>query len=149
MAQTPITKELIREFQRDIERVSIRKRDANYDDARRDIIRLLYVDPNGSDTAWEGRLLRHLGESDINTINIYVMDCLRAVITGHTRIGGIGYNPTLTEGCIQRGIGSNVRSNRDATPRLLPDYVSISRILSIRRNDFVYSCELINNLLHK
>lgn len=138
-----LSKQLIREFQRDIERVSTRKRNATYDDARRDIIRLLYL----GDNAWEIRLLRHLSEHDIHVIDTYIIDCLRAVLTGKTHIGGIGYNPSLPDGCIQRGKGKNVRGNREKTPASLPNYLPIRRMLVIRHNDIAYSCTMIQKLL--
>lgn len=41
------------------------------------------------------------------------MDCLRAVKkTGKRKIGGLGYVKTKSNGCVQRGQGRNVKSNR-------------------------------------
>lgn len=54
-------------------------------------------------------------ERDIDELNKFVMDCLRAVITGKKKIGGLGYVREQKEGCIQRGIGRNVKANRQKT----------------------------------
>ena len=55
---------------------------------------------------------------------MFVMDCLRAVKTGKTKVGGLGYVRTQKEGCITRGRGRNVRANRDKVPQL-EGYTSI------------------------
>lgn len=41
------------------------------------------------------------------------MDCLRAVETGKHKVGGLGYVRDKPNGCIVRGIGRNVKANRN------------------------------------
>lgn len=53
------------------------------------------------------------------------MDCLRAVQTGKKKVGGLGYVKTKSEGCIQRGQGRNVKSNRNKTEQEIPGYLTI------------------------
>ena len=55
---------------------------------------------------------------DIDELNKFVMDCLRAVITGKKKVGGLGYVRGQKDGCIQRGRGRNVRSNREKVDRI-------------------------------
>ncbi len=50
---------------------------------------------------------------DINELNKFVMDCLRAVETGKHKVGGLGYVKDKPDGCVVRGIGRNVKANRN------------------------------------
>ena len=52
------------------------------------------------------------------------MDCLRAVITGKRKLGGLGYVKTKSDGCIVRGRGRNVKANRGKTDDI-PGYLTI------------------------
>lgn len=63
-------------------------------------------------------------DKDIQTLNSYVMDAIRAAHTGKTAIGGLGSvcdRPTET---ILRGKGRNVKSNR-AKITTIPEYKTI------------------------
>ncbi len=53
------------------------------------------------------------------------MDCLRAVTTGKKKLGGLGYVACKPDGCIQRGIGRNVKANREKTAKDIEGYVTI------------------------
>jgi hypothetical protein len=50
---------------------------------------------------------------DINELNIFVMDCIRAVDSGKKKIGGVGENKQLKCKVVCRGTGKNVKANRD------------------------------------
>lgn len=50
---------------------------------------------------------------DINELNIFIMDCIRAVDSGKIKIGGIGENKQQKHGVVCRGTGKNVKANRD------------------------------------
>ena len=62
---------------------------------------------------------------DIQTMNIYVMDCLRSVITQRWDLGGLGVELTKKDGVVTRGTGANVKSNRERTPKELDGYLSL------------------------
>ena len=62
---------------------------------------------------------------DIDTLNAFAMDCIRAVATGRKDVGGLGFSSTLREGCIARGKGKNVRSNRRDTEPRIEGYLTI------------------------
>lgn len=62
---------------------------------------------------------------DIQLLNAYIMDSIRAAMTGHRRIGGLGYNAAGKEGCIMRGSGRHVASNRRNTPQRIPGFRSL------------------------
>ena len=50
---------------------------------------------------------------DINELNMFIMDCIRAVDSGKKKIGGVGENKQLKFKVVCRGTGKNVRANRD------------------------------------
>lgn len=62
---------------------------------------------------------------DISTVNAFVMDALRATITGKKKIGGLGYDRQGKAGCIVRGRGRNVAMNRHKTGDDLGGYLTI------------------------
>ena len=62
---------------------------------------------------------------DIDTMNQFVMDALRAVETGKTKIGGLGYDKQGKTGCIVRGRGRNVSANRRKTGDDISGYISL------------------------
>ena len=49
---------------------------------------------------------------DINELNLFVMDSIRAVDSGKTKIGGLGENKALNNKVVARGTGKNVKANR-------------------------------------
>jgi len=53
------------------------------------------------------------------------MDCLRAVSTGRRKVGGLGYVKTKSDGCIVRGQGRHVKTNRTKTGHDIPGYLTI------------------------
>ena len=64
-------------------------------------------------------------KEDIDTMNSFVMDCLRAVYTGKTKVGGLGYDKQGKTGCIVRGRGRNVSANRRKTGDDISGYISL------------------------
>ena len=64
-------------------------------------------------------------KEDIDTMNQFVMDCLRAVYTGKTKVGGLGYDKQGKVGCIVRGKGRNVSANRRKTGDDISGYISL------------------------
>ena len=55
---------------------------------------------------------------DIQTLNTFVMDSLRATVTGKRKIGGLGYEVVKKCGVITRGRGRNVTSNLRKTEHI-------------------------------
>jgi hypothetical protein len=53
------------------------------------------------------------------------MDCLLAVYTGKTKVGGLGYDKQGKTGCIVRGRGRNVTANRQKTGDTIDGYISL------------------------
>lgn len=62
---------------------------------------------------WATRFLPVVNvDADIQTLNAYIMDAIRACDTNHRKIGGIGCNTSQKIGCVARGTGKNVTANR-------------------------------------
>ena len=64
-------------------------------------------------------------EKDIDTLNEFVMDCLRACATGKKKVGGLGSVNDREDYTILRGVGKNVTANRNKTPKEIDGYLSV------------------------
>jgi hypothetical protein len=64
-------------------------------------------------------------EKDIETLNAYVMDALRACATKKTKIGGLGSVNDQPDHTILRGTGKNVTANRAKTEKEIPGYLTL------------------------
>ena len=80
---------------------------------------------------------------DLDELNKFVMDCLRAVSTGKRKIGGLGYVKTKSDGCIVRGRGRNVKANRSKTGHDIPGHLTIGCM----RNALLTSRGVYNTLV--
>ena len=61
----------------------------------------------------------------IDTLNEFVMDCIRACQTGKRNIGGLGTVTNRKDCTILRGTGKNVSANRKNTEKEIEGYYSI------------------------
>lgn len=114
----------IKTFQKEIEKRTIKKRDTTMTKSINAVNRYLY---NGYDGfSWATQVLPVINvKDDINKLNTFVMDCIRAVKTGKRKVGGLGYVKTQPVGCIDRGRGRNVKANRGKTESEIKGYLSI------------------------
>lgn len=109
--------------------------------AQRNVSRFLYY--GDGKHSWASLVLNTINsEEDMATLNLYCIDALKAVYTGHTSIGGLGKSNSSN---IMRGKGSNVTSNRVATSHLfnteadcLTSYYSIPAMKRIISNKWLY-----------
>ena len=114
----------LKTFQHEIEKRTIKVRDITPTRAINAVNRYLYK--GYGDFSWATQILPIVNvRKDINTLNTFVVDCLRAVATGKHKIGGLGFVKNQAEGCIQRGRGRNVRTNRQKTDARIEGYLSI------------------------
>ena len=112
----------IKTFQREIERRTIRRRDTTPARAVNAVNRYLYK----GEFSWAAQILPVCNvRKDLDELNKFVMDCLRAVKTGKRKIGGLGYVRDKPDGCIVRGQGRNVKANRTKTGCNIPGYLTI------------------------
>lgn len=114
----------IKSFQKEIESRTIRNPGITFRKAVNAVNGFLYK--GNGEFSWASQILPVCNvRKDIDELNLFVMDCLRAVSTGKKRVGGLGYVVTKPDGCIQRGLGRNVTANRAKTPVVLDGYVTL------------------------
>lgn len=114
----------IKSFQKEIESHTIRNPGITFRKAVNAVNGFLYK--GNGEFSWASQILPVCNvRKDIDELNLFVMDCLRAVSTGKKRVGGLGYVATKPDGCIQRGLGRNVTANRAKTPAVLDGYVTL------------------------
>ena len=107
----------IKTFQKEIESRTINKKGISMTKAIGNVNRYLYKG-NGKHSWATGVLPVINVQRDIDELNKFVMDCIRAVATGKKKVGGLGYVATKADGCIVRGRGKNVLANRNKTAAL-------------------------------
>lgn len=102
----------LKTFQKEIESRTIRKRGITLKKAVDSVNRYLYK--GNGEYSWATQTLPVCNvRVDINELNKFVMDCLRAVETGKHKVGGLGYVKDKPDGCVVRSIGRNVKANRN------------------------------------
>jgi hypothetical protein len=114
----------IKKFQKEIESRTIKRKNISLTRAVNLVNNFLY---KGDGThSWATQILPVCNvRKDIDTLNTFVMDCLRAVSTGKKRIGGIGYIRDGKDSCVSRGKGRNVSANRNKTSKEIPGYLTM------------------------
>lgn len=114
----------IKKFQKEIESRTIKRKNISLTRAVNLVNNFLY---KGDGThSWATQILPVCNvRKDIDALNAFVMDCLRAVSTGKKRIGGIGYIRDGKDSCVSRGKGRNVSANRNKTSKEIPGYLTM------------------------
>jgi len=116
--------------------------------ALNDINRYLYHG-DGQGHSWATGILGVVNvRQDIDTLNAFVMDCLRAVYTGKTKVGGLGYDKQGKTGCIVRGRGRNVSANRRKTGDTIDGYISLGCMQDAIRTSRAAYDTLVRSLSH-
>lgn len=114
----------IKTFQHEIEKRTIRKPGITLAKAINSVNRYLYK--GNGEFSWATQILPVCNvRKDLDELNKFVMDCLRAVQTGKRKVGGLGYVKTKSDGCIVRGLGRNVKANRGKTVGDIPGYLTL------------------------
>lgn len=114
----------IKAFQKEIQARTIKMKGATFTKAKNAVNKYLYR--GNGEFSWATQVLPIINvEADIQTLSVYVLDCLRAVITGKDIVGGLGYIDTQEDGCIRRGLGANVKANRNKTEKKFKDFLTI------------------------
>ena len=119
-----LAKSRIKQFQKEIEDRTINKKDTTFTKALNSVNRYLYK--GNGEYSWATQVLPIVNvKRDIDELNKFVMDALRAVMTGKKKIGGLGFVADRKDGCVSRGIGRNVKMNREKTGDDITGYLSI------------------------
>lgn len=119
-----LAKSRVKSFQKEIEARTIKQRNISATRALNQVNSYLY---KGDGTySWATSVLPIINvEKDIETLNAFVMDCIRACATNKKKIGGLGSVNDKEDYTILRGIGKNVTANRNKTEKEIGNYLSI------------------------
>ena len=122
--QITLSKNRIKSFQKEIERRTIKQRNITQKKAVNQVNAYLYK--GDGRYSWATSVLPIINvEKDIESLNTFVMDALRACATKKTKIGGLGSVNDKADYTILRGVGKNVTSNRNKTPKDIDNYITI------------------------
>lgn len=122
--QITLSKNRVKSFQKEIEKRTIKQRNITPKRAINQVNSYLY---KGDGTySWATSVLPIINvEKDIDALNEFVMDCLRACATGKKKIGGLGSVNDREDYTILRGVGKNVTANRKKTEKEIENYLSL------------------------
>lgn len=133
----------IKTFQHEVERRTIRKRGTTLSKAVNAVNRYLYK----GEFSWAAQILPVCNvRRDIDELNKFVMDCLRAVQTGKRKVGGLGYGRDRPGGCIVRGRGRNVRANRAKAGGDIAGYLTLGCMQNAMRTSRAVYDTLVSSL---
>lgn len=123
-SQITLSKNRVKSFQKEIEKRTIKSKNITLKRALNSVNSYLY---KGDGTySWATSVLPIINvEKDIETLNTFVMDALRACATKKKKIGGLGSVNDKDDYTILRGVGKNVTANRNKTPKEIENYLSI------------------------
>lgn len=122
--QITLSKSRVKSFQKEIEARTIKQKNISMTRALNQVNSYLY---KGNGTySWATSVLPIINvQKDIDTLNEFVMDAVRACATGKKKIGGLGSVNDKADYTILRGIGKNVTANRNKTAKEIDGYMSI------------------------
>jgi hypothetical protein len=119
-----LSKSRVKSFQKEIEARTIKQRNTSMERALNQVNNYLY---KGDGTySWATSVLPIINvEKDIDSLNTFVMDAIRACATNKKKIGGLGSVNDKEDYTILRGTGKNVKANRNKTEKEIPNYLSM------------------------
>ena len=122
--QITLAKSRVKSFQKEIEARTIKQRKISMAKAINQVNSYLY---KGDGTySWATSVLPIINvDKDIDVLNTFVMDCIRACETGKKKIGGLGSVNDKENYTILRGTGKNVSANRGKTEKEIEGYLSL------------------------
>lgn len=139
--QISLSKSRTKTFQKEIEKRTVKNKSKNQKQILNAVNRYLYHGQQGY--SWATGILPIINvEKDLQTLNGFVMDAIRAGVTKKTKIGGLGIVTDKPDYTILRGKGRNVKANREKIPRI-EGYMTISCM----RNALLTSREAYNTLV--
>jgi hypothetical protein len=123
--QITLSKSRVKSFQKEIEARTIKQRKTSLTRATNRVNDYLYK--GDGKYSWATSVLPIINvEKDIETLNAFVMDSLRACATKKKKIGGLGSVSDRDDYTILRGTGKNVTANRTKTEKEITGYLTLS-----------------------
>lgn len=142
--QITLSKSRVKDFQKEIESRTIKKRNTTKTKAINSVNRYLYK--GDGKYSWATSVLPIINvQKDVDTLNEFVMDCIRAAETGKKKIGGLGCVIDKGNYTILRGTGRNVKANKIKTEKYIEGYKSIRCM----QNALNYSRPLYDTLVRE
>lgn len=142
--QITLSKSRVKDFQKEIEFRTIKKRNTTKTKAINSVNRYLYK--GDGKYSWATSVLPIINvQKDVDTLNEFVMDCIRAAETGKKKIGGLGCVVDKYDYTILRGTGRNVKANKIKTEKDIEGYKSIRCM----QNALNYSRPLYDTLVRE
>ena len=122
--QITLAKSRVKSFQKEIEARTIKQRNISMTKALNQVNSYLYK--GDGKYSWATSVLPIINvEKDIETLNQFVMDAIRACATNKKKIGGLGSVNNKEDYTILRGAGKNVTANRNKTEKEIEGYLSL------------------------
>ena len=122
--QITLSKSRVKSFQKEVEARTIKQRKISLTRATNKVNDYLYK--GDGQYSWATSVLPIINvEKDIETLNTFVMDALRACVTNKKKIGGLGSVNDRYDYTILRGTGKNVTANRHKTEKEIKGYMTI------------------------
>lgn len=119
-----LSKSRVKSFQKEIEARTIKQRNISASRALNQVNSYLYKGDGTYSWATSVLPIINVGK-DIDVLNTFVMDCIRACATNKKKIGGLGSVNDKEDYTILRGTGKNVAANRNKTEKEISNYLSI------------------------
>lgn len=122
--QITLHKARIKSFQKEIEARTIKQKNISMTRAVNSVNNFLYK--GDGKYSWATSVLPIINvDKDIEELNTFVMDALRACATKKKKIGGLGSVNDQPDHTILRGTGKNVTANRNKTEKEIPGYLTL------------------------
>lgn len=122
--QITLSKSRVKSFQKEIEQRTIKQRNISATRAVNSVNNYLYK--GDGRYSWATSVLPIINvEKDIEELNLFVMDAIRACATGKKKIGGLGSISDQPDHTILRGTGKNVAANRLKTDKEIVGYLTL------------------------
>ena len=122
--QITLSKSRVKSFQKEIEARTIKHRNISMTRATNRVNDYLYK--GDGKYSWATSVLPIINvEKDIETLNSFVMDAIRACATNKKKIGGLGSVSDRDDYTILRGTGKNVTANRLKTEKEIKGFLTL------------------------
>jgi hypothetical protein len=123
--QITLSKSRVKSFQKEIEARTIKHRNISMTRAVNSVNNFLYK--GDGKYSWATSVLPIINnDKDIEELNTFVMDAIRACATKKRKIGGLGSVNDRDDYTILRGTGKNVTANRLKTDKEISGYLTLS-----------------------
>lgn len=122
--QITLSKGRVKTFQKEISARTTNLRTITLTKAVNSVNNYLYK--GDGQYSWSTNVLPIINvQKDIDELNEFVLDSLRACVTGKKKIGGLGVVIDKDDYTILRGTGKNVKANRSNTPKEIEGFLSL------------------------